>query len=133
MVKRNNFCICGSGKPLEKCCERFLKAGLQAKTPEQLMRSRYSAYALGGYGGYLLKTWFPATAKGLTAKALSEPSCEWLKLEVLNRFQKGDDGEVEFNAYYHDASGDVKLMHEKSIFRRVAGRWYYVGGEVGGT
>ncbi len=63
-----NYCICGSGKLFEKCYSPLLNGTRRAKTPEQLMRSRYSAYALGNYGDYLLETWFPATAKGLTAK-----------------------------------------------------------------
>lgn len=94
------------------------------------MRSRYTAYALGGYGDYLLRTWFPATAQGLTVELLSERNREWVKLEVLNRSQKGDQGMVEFNAYYRGENGEIKVMHEKSAFQRISGRWFYVGGEV---
>ena len=82
-----NLCICGSGKLFFKCCAPLLKGTHPAKTPEQLMRSRYSAYALGGYGDYLLETWFPATAKGLTVEALSLRTCEWVELEVLDKSQ----------------------------------------------
>ena len=123
-------CICGSSKLKDKCCGRFLSGKQRAKTPAQLMRSRYSAYALGGHGEYLLKTWFPATAQGLTAESLSEKDCEWVKLEVLNHAQTGDEGIVEFNAFYHDDSEELQVLHEKSVFQRVAGRWFYVGGEV---
>lgn len=94
------------------------------------MRSRYSAYALGGYGEYLLRTWFPATAKNVTVDALSERSCEWLKLEVLNKSQRGDEGMVEFNARFRNAHGKEEVLHEKSVFTRVGGEWFYVGGEV---
>ncbi|MDX2463868.1 MAG: YchJ family metal-binding protein, partial [Porticoccus sp.] len=66
-----DLCICNRKKSFDKCCGRFLSGGLYAKTPEQLMRSRYSAYALGGYGDYLLATWFSATSAGLNAKDLS--------------------------------------------------------------
>lgn len=128
-----NTCICGSGKLPEKCCSPFLNGTLQAKTPEQLMRSRYSAYALGGYGDYLLQTWFPATAKGLTAETLSLRSCDWLELEILNKSQKGDKGTVEFNAWFHNDRGDKQVLHEKSVFQRTNSRWFYVGGEVDST
>ncbi len=99
------------------------------------MRSRYSAYALGGYGEYLLRTWFSATTKSLTVEALSERSCEWVKLEVLRKSQSGDEGMVEFKAYYrndksHDENGEMEVLHEKSAFMRVGGRWFYVGGEA---
>jgi SEC-C motif-containing protein len=97
------------------------------------MRSRYSAYALGGYGDYLLETWFPATAKGLTTEALSLRTCDWVELEVLNKSQKVDQGTVEFNAWFHNDQGDKQVLHEKSVFQRIKGRWLYVGGEVDST
>ncbi|MGA4815597.1 YchJ family metal-binding protein [Pseudomonas aeruginosa] len=39
-------CPCGSGDPLDDCCGRYHQ-GHPAPTAEALMRSRYSAYALG--------------------------------------------------------------------------------------
>ncbi len=93
------------------------------------MRSRYSAYALGGYGEYLLSTWFPATATGLTVASLAKRTVDWTRLEVLGKSQQGDDGMVEFIAHFID-EGEQKAMHEQSIFKRVQGRWLYVGGEV---
>ena len=128
-----NSCICDSGKLFEKCCSPLLNGTRWAKTPEQLMRSRYSAYALGGYGDYLLETWFPATAKGLTTEALSLRTCDWVALEVLNKSQKGDQGTVEFNAWFINDQGDKQTLHEKSVFQRINGRWLYVGGEVDST
>ena len=129
-----SHCICGSGKPFEKCCQRFLSGAEQAKTAEQLMRSRYSAYALGGHGDYLLKTWFPATAANLDPIELSQRSQNWQRLEILDKSQKGDDATVEFNAYYLIENSDqLKVMHEVSQFKRVAGRWLYVGGVVNTT
>jgi SEC-C motif-containing protein len=123
-------CICGSNKNFEKCCAPFLTGSRWAKTPEQLMRSRYSAYALGGYGDYLLQSWFPATAKGLTAESLSQRSCDWIELQILHKSQKGDQGTVEFNAWFHNDKGDKEVLHEKSVFQRIDGLWLYVGGEV---
>ena len=121
-------CVCGSHKPVKRCCARFLDKGMLPKTPEQLMRSRYTAYALGGYGQYLLDTWFPATSAGLDALELSKKSVDWQRLEVLSKSQKGDDGEVEFKAYFKERdAGELACMHEHSAFKRVAGRWYYVG------
>lgn len=107
--------------------------GEKAKTPEQLMRSRFTAYYLGGFGDYLLDTWFPATSKGLNAIELSEVSCDWQRLDVLDKSQSGDEGFVEFNAWFIDENGNEAVLHEKSVFTRVAGRWFYVGGEVDNT
>ena len=119
-----------SGKSFKQCCERFLNGNEIAKTPKQLMRSRYSAYALGGYGDYLLSTWLPEMTQGLTAEALSEKTINWVRLEVINNNQKGDDGYVEFKAYYKDESGLEKAHHEKSTFKRMNRQWYYVEGDV---
>ena len=144
-------CLCGHNRPFAKCCGRFLTEGQLAKTPEQLMRSRYSAYALGGYGDYLLATWFSATAGELTAAALSEKSVDWRGLEVLSSEQHGDKATVEFKAHYLEIdsletdnqepnnqesssleahNSQLQTLHEISVFQRSAGRWLYVGGEV---
>ena len=122
-------CPCGSGRAYGHCCEP-LHRGAPAVDAEALMRSRYCAYALGGHGDYLLRTWFPPTARGLTAPELSQRSCEWLQLEVLAKQQRGDKGLVEFRARYRDSAGREQVMQEKSVFQRSTGRWLYVGGEV---
>jgi len=124
-------CICGSGKRFGRCCGRFLLGGEQARTPEQLMRSRYAAYALGGFGEYLLATWFAPMTRGLTADALSEKRLDWTRLEVLAKSQRGDSATVEFRAWYREEERDtLQAMHERSTFQRSGGRWFYVGGEV---
>lgn len=97
------------------------------------MRSRYTAYALGGHGHYLLATWFPPTARGLTPRQLSRRDREWTRLEIIAREQHGDQGWVEFRAYYLESGGAQQVMHEKSVFQRSGGRWFYVGGEVSST
>ena len=89
-------CICGKSKPFVKCCDQFLSGKQNAKTPEQLMRSRFSAYALGGHGEYLVSTWLPTSAKGLVASELSEKTVSWKRLEVISSSQQGDNGVVEF-------------------------------------
>ena len=140
---KNNICPCEqgelrsergqpglSGKLFNNCCERFLNGSAIATTPKQLMRSRYTAYALGNYGEYLLATWLPETSKGLTAASLSEKSLDWIKLEILNSHQKGDAGKVEFKAYYKTDDGELSILHEISSFRRIDRRWYYVEGDV---
>lgn len=127
----SDACICNNNKNFEACCGRFLSGAQHAKTPEQLMRSRYSAYALSGYSEYLLATWFSATSAGLTAESLSEKTVEWVKLEVLSKNQNGDKATVTFNACYREPDSlDINIMHETSVFQRTSGRWFYVGGEV---
>lgn len=124
------LCPCGLNKLFGQCCQPYLVGKLHAKTPEKLMRSRYSAYALGGYGDYLLATWWPATAQGLSAIDLSEKSLIWQRLDILNKMQQGDTGVVEFKATFLNDAGDQEVMHEVSNFQRSGGRWYYVDGDV---
>lgn len=94
------------------------------------MRSRYSAFTLGGYGQYLLDTWLPSMTEGLSAESLSQQDTQWCELHIISKSQTGDDAMVEFNAMFNDANKQRQTHHEKSIFKRIAGRWLYVGGEV---
>ncbi|MCU1437526.1 MAG: motif domain protein, partial [Naasia sp.] len=55
-------CPCGSGQPYAECCEP-LHLGAAAATAEALMRSRYSAFALG-LPDYVRSTWHPSTRPG---------------------------------------------------------------------
>jgi len=123
-------CRCHSGKAFQACCGRFLASNNYAKTPEQLMRSRYTAYALGGYGQYLLDTWAPETANGLSVAALSQTDTNWCRLEILNKSQSGDKASVEFKAYFLNDDETESVLHEHSTFERRAGRWLYVRGEL---
>lgn len=123
-------CLCCSGKLTIHCCGPLLSQTKFAKTPVQLMRSRYSAYALGGHGDYLLATWLPTMTQGLSSAALSTRTLDWVRLEIINKSQQGDNGHVEFKAYFLNAQAQEEVQHEKSVFKRLNGRWYYVGGEV---
>lgn len=128
--KKNSICICQSGKPFSECCDLYLNQKQHAKTPAQLMRSRYSAFALGGYGEYLLATWSPSKVGGLSAVELSIKSTAWVGLEIVDKSQKGDQGTVEFKAFFKDKKGKRCMHHEISVFERVQGYWLYVNGDV---
>jgi SEC-C motif-containing protein len=123
-------CHCDTKNSFSDCCEPLLKNVKQAKTPLQLMRSRFTAYKLGGYGEYLLKTWFPLTSQGVNAAELSQQSRDWQQLKIINKSQQGDNGFVEFEARFLDVAGNHQIQHERSVFKRVDGTWLYVGEEV---
>ena len=125
----NDSCICGNPLAFSQCCKPYLDKKVSAETPEQLMRSRYTAYALGGYGEYLLKTWFPPMAKNLSVSELSEKSQQWNNLEVLGSGHKDTEGWVEFRASYQNDNGN-SLLHERSVFTRIGQQWFYIGGEI---
>lgn len=126
----NPACPCGSGAGYHACCGRYIDAGVLPGTAEQLMRSRYSAYALGR-ADYLRASWHastrPATAE-LYADAAAKP--KWIGLEIRScDCQGGERATVEFVARYRIA-GRAHRLHERSRFAREGERWYYVDGDL---
>lgn len=117
-------CVCLSGLAYAECCRRFHAGEAEAATAEQLMRSRYSAFALLD-AGYLLKTWHPDTApSGLEL----DPAIEWRRLDILSVSRGGPldkEGTVEFKAHFRHG-GERGVHHETSRFVRENRRWYYV-------
>jgi len=111
-------CPCGTGLPYPECCGRF-HAGEPAPTAEALMRSRFSAFAVGD-AAYLLATWHPSTRPA----DLELDDARWYRLDILGRSRGGPldtTGTVEFEAFHRGGS-----QREHSAFVREAGRWYYV-------
>ena len=100
------------------------------------MRSRYCAYVIGDID-YLVETTLPAArAKDLWASfKATHDSINWIGLEVGDTWLGGEGdkiGKVEFRASYLQ-EGRHRLHHEVSRFRRSAGQWHYVDGEVTDT
>ena len=126
-------CPCGLPAPYDACCGRF-HLGAVAPTAELLMRSRYSAFALGDMA-YLAQTWHPATRP---EKVHDRAHRAWTGLDVLAATKGGlldQEGTVTFDAHYTDpAQGrpgttarQAGVMHEKSAFTRIDGAWVYLG------
>jgi SEC-C motif-containing protein len=117
-------CPCGLGDDYGSCCGR-LHAGAPARTAESLMRSRYSAFAVGD-AGYLLRTWHPlARPEALTL----DPALRWTRLAVLEADGGGlfdDAGTVRFRAVYV-REGKRGVLAETSRFVRQDGLWTYLG------
>lgn len=118
-------CPCGSDTPYAQCCEPLHNDKTIAKTPEQLMRSRYCAF-VKRLNSYLLKTWHPST-RPMTLDLSDSP--KWLKLQIVSTEQADDRGYVHFRAFYKEG-GDVGFMEEQSDFVREQGRWFYLSGRV---
>lgn len=114
-------CPCGSSD-FATCCEPLLENRQQATTAEQLMRSRYSAFALHD-DDHLFRTWHPRTRPADT----SSGSLEWTGLRILDVVDGGADddaGIVEFEATWREGR-ETDVLHERSGFERRAGRWFY--------
>jgi SEC-C motif-containing protein len=123
-------CFCGSGKDETLCCLRYIHYGDMAPNPEALMRSRYSAYALGS-GRYLVDTTLKKNRYEDDVNLISShaKSVQWLRLEVLDASEDGRDGYVEFKAYFKE-DAKIHVHHEKSVFLKVEGQWFYDQGEL---
>ncbi|WP_338121505.1 YchJ family protein [Microbacterium oleivorans] len=99
--------------------------GRPAETPEDLMRSRYTAFALGD-ARHLADTWFPATRPD---DLMLAAGTSWTRLEVLGAETDPDGrtGRVRFRAHWREAgTGETGVLVEDSRFVRRSGRWYYV-------
>jgi SEC-C motif domain protein len=117
-------CACGSGASYGKCCARWHvgPGRLFAPTAEALMRSRYSAHAVGLHD-YLMDTWHERTRPSSVAPP---PGLTWIGLEVRKvQVLDNDHATVEFVARSKIA-GRAERMHVTSRFERVEGRWFYV-------
>ena len=112
-----------------QCCGRWLEAdailGAVAPDAQQLMSSRYTAFALEREA-YLLATWHPSQRP---AQIVFEPGVKWLGLEVRDyRLTGADTATVEFVARQKPVQGPAIRLHERSRFLLGGDRWFYLDG-----
>ncbi len=127
-------CYCSSGNEFADCCQPFIEGAAKPQTAEELMRSRYTAYATVAVE-YILRTTHPSTRKFHDAESIEQwaKSSRWQKLEIVsttNGNSSDKQGTVEFKAYYLDANNQLQMHHELSNFRKELGKWFFVDGNV---
>lgn len=118
-------CPCGGGE-YAGCCEPLHDGAREAETAVELMRARYSAYAVGNLN-YVFRTWDPATRPS----AIEPTGLQWTGLRIVDVAEGdtgGEAGVVEFVASYRDGARHGELR-ERSRFRSRRGRWVYVDGD----
>jgi len=131
-MNKNNInsdlkCPCGSHKQLVECCSRLINGGAKADSAEQLMRSRYTAYALRNEQ-YVLDSWHKSTRPCELGFKL-EVAMKWTGLNVLKAsIVENNTAYVEFIARYNN-EGVAGQMHERSRFVYEENFWFYVDGE----
>lgn len=128
-------CPCGSGRSYGDCCGPFHRGEQSPDTPVELMRSRYSAYALGLIR-YVVDTTDPdggAWEADMQAWRRSIRSfhkqMEFVGVDVLDDQVDGDRGEVRFRARLKMGESDATFV-ERSEFVRRDGRWLYSDGDL---
>lgn len=123
-------CFCNLEKEYEDCCGRFHSGEKYANTPEELMRSRYSAFATSNMD-YIKRTMHGEIVKEFDEEEAFEwaEAVDWVGLVVFEA--KTTDpihGVVEFQAFYQDPDDKVvSNIHERSTFTMIDGKWYYTG------
>lgn len=125
-------CPCHSNQDYEACCGQYISEQRLPETPEALMRSRYSAYALADIN-YIKQTMQGKPLMGFNESEVTiwAKSVHWIDLNIIKSSIDMDNqnrGFVEFIATYIH-KGILKKIHENSCFKRVGGRWLYVDGE----
>ena len=125
-------CPCGSGAAYAACCEPLITGERDAETAEALMRARYTAYARADME-FLLASLHPDYRDEHDPdqiRAWAEES-KWHGLEILATEAGGptdETGNVEFVAEY-TYDGEHNHHHERAVFSRHEGRWYFVEGD----
>ena len=128
-----SLCPCGSGQTLAACCARYHAGADTPPDAATLMRSRYTAFAIGAVD-YLVQTTAASKRSPQDAELLAEQTqiTTWTGLEIIDTEagQKDDQsGVVEFKAAFESPEGNA-VLHERSRFEREAGLWVYLDGEV---
>lgn len=133
-MKESELCPCGSKKSYRDCCQLYHK-GQKAENALLLMKSRYSAYAMGATD-YICSTTHPKHVDAI------KPIEEWKreiasfsrgtffkKLEIL-KFEEGTPfSYVTFRVFLEQNRKEYSFQ-ERSKFEKIGEAWLYLSGEI---
>ncbi len=131
-MKKQIKCPCHSKKKYSDCCRKYHQNALP-ETALVLMRSRYSAYALG-LVEYIMRTTDPANPNyqvnvaewANQIKHFSE-NTSFVDLEILEFIDGPETSYVTFKAGLKQGLNDVSFI-EKSLFVKTNNQWLYADG-----
>ncbi len=134
-MKPSSPCPCGKAKPYAECCGVFHKGLAEAPDAESLMRSRYSAFAVGDID-YLVRT-LHADHDDLTMPEAdlreslrrSARSHKYMELTILDREAPDAQGisHVLFMAKVFENGRNLSFV-ELSTFAHDGVGWRYLSG-----
>lgn len=126
-------CRCYSQLSYEECCKPYHLGKSLPENALKLMRSRYSAYALG-LADYIIETTHPANPSYSENKDLWRISIahfcsvtDFCGLDILAFLDGPHEAFVTFFAHLKQNSQDISFQ-EKSRFLKVKNRWLYHSG-----
>jgi SEC-C motif domain protein len=135
-------CNCGSGIQYRSCCKILHDGNLSGKSPEAIVRSRFTAFSLGLLD-YITKTTHPENIEYVSADKTSKRKTWERSIRQYmdeNTFKEldfigtnnddPDEPTVKFVVKYERKS-DNKLfgLEETSIFKKEADAWLYLHGD----
>ena len=130
----NESCPCGSLKKYKKCCKPFHDKITFPKTALELMKSRYSAFAVANSDYIIFTTHqnnpdFTTDLKSWTNDILNfSKNTRFEKLEILEFIDGDIESFVTFKATLFQKENDISFI-EKSRFLKVEEIWLYVDGK----
>jgi SEC-C motif-containing protein len=148
-----NKCFCGTNKTFLTCCHQFIDEQqiqrLLPKTPEQLMRSRFSAYATNN-SQYIYDTYAKSSQALQSLQEIDDwsKSCKWIALQihssthVENLSERSQEQFVEFSAFYitDDTLWELR-EHSRFVLEKPSAtkmeidnnhlyQWRYIDGDI---
>lgn len=129
------LCPCHSQKLYSICCKPFHEGTQAADNALELMRSRYSAYALGLIS-YIIKTTHPTNPLFKKRAEMRQADilqfCHAMQFEGLDIVEFIDGKEKAFVTFVAHLmqSGRDATFQETSTFYKVDNFWFYVSGKT---
>lgn len=123
-------CPCGAKNDYVQCCGQFISGEAVPQTPEQLMRSRYTAYTTANVD-YIQSTMREDALESFDRKESLNwaRNSKWIGLKIISASEINTsdvEGNVEFIASYIQ-NHQIQHLREHSKFKKEDGRWYFVG------
>lgn len=121
-------CYCHSGTTYQNCCYPFHQGIDYPSTTQELLKSRYSAYALC-MADYIKKTMIEPALLHFNRDDIVGSSTEWLELNIYQQIKgsKSDhEGSIIFDVFYK-LKPDLAIegFKEHSFFVKQNGKWVY--------
>ena len=130
----NDICPCGSTKKYKKCCKPFHDKITFPKTALELMKSRFSAFAVL-IADYIIFTTHENNSDYISdLKSWNQDIMNFSKntrferLEILDFIEGEVESFVTFKATLFQDNTDISFI-EKSRFLKVEDKWLYIDGQ----
>jgi SEC-C motif-containing protein len=128
MPKPDQTCPCGSAQSFfgTPCCAEIISGTRKAKSPTELLRARYTAFATSQIE-FITQTTHPRVREDSneTANRKWAETATFTKLEILNTESRGENAaDVSFEAHY--TANDQRQIHrERARFERLKRRMVF--------